>query len=147
MRRRVAAVALALGVGVAAGCVAASPDDDTYRDSAASTLGTALGDVATTHMLLTLVDHGRIPRTAVVTQMRDSEESLARTAQGFESLNPPPAGLELSEDVIGALDDAAEALRQARVAVHGEDTDSYAPTTDDLAAESSRLRDLMETVS
>lgn len=106
------------------GCVVASPDPDTYGDAAASTLGTAISEVATVQTLLDLLDAGDIQRPPVVVQLRDSEEALSRAAQGLGSLNPPTARDQLAEQSGELLDEAESLLQDARIAVHrGEKSD------------------------
>ena len=129
------------------GCVVASPDADTYGDATASTLGTAASEVATVKTLLTLLDSHKIPRPAVVTQLRYSEENLAKASQGFGSLNPPPEHDELERRAGRLLDDAGSLLQGARVAVHRHDTAEYAGIADDLEALAQQLQDLETSAS
>ena len=135
MRLRLAALASALLL--TSGCVVASPDADTYGDAAASTLGTAVSEVATVRTLLELLDSGDIQRSAVVTQLRHSEDALAAASQGFGSLNPPVQKDLLNEEAGRLLDEAESLLQDARVAVHRGDKADYrqiATDLDDLGA-------------
>lgn len=144
--RRLTAVLVALLL-LSSGCVVASPDADTYGDAAASTLGTAVSEVATVRTLLELLDSGDIQRPAVVAQLRYSEDALSRAAQGFESLNPPPEQDVLSDETGRLLDEAESALRDARVAIHRSSKADYPKIAKDLDDLGARLEKLETSAS
>jgi cytochrome c556 len=147
MKRLLGALVAVLILAISSGCVVASPDADTYRDAAASNLGTAASEVATVQMMLELLDKHRITTSAVVAQLRYSEKNLATAAQGLTGLNPPA-----SEDAVstkaGKLFDQAESLvDEARVAVHRSKTTDYPQIAKALKTLGSDLQDLESSVS
>ena len=140
-------IALASALLLTSGCVVASPDADTYGDAAASTLGTAVSEVATVKTLLQLLVAGDIQRPAVVAQLRYSEESLSRSAQGLGSLNPPPEQDMLSEEAGRLLDEAESLLQRARIAIHRHEDAQYPGIADDLDALGTELEVLEKSAS
>jgi len=145
MKLRLAAIAIALST--LSGCVVASPDADTYGDAAASTLGTAVSEVATVRTLLELLDSGDIQRPAVVTQLRYSEKSLSQASQSFGSLNPPPAGDRISDEAGPLLDRAEALLQDARIAVHRDDKAKYRTIAKDMDSLETQLEHLEASAS
>jgi len=145
MRLRLAAFAGLLLL--TSGCVVASPDDDTYGDAAASTLGTAVSEVATVKTLLDLLVSGDIQRPAVVAQLRYSEEALGRASQSFGSLNPPPESDGLEEEAGQLLEDAEALLQDARIAIHRHKSADYAEIASELDALHTQLEDLEKRAS
>ena len=142
-----AGAAALLCAALLSGCVVASPDDDTYRDASVSTLGTAASEVATVETLVTLLEDGRIPRPAVVAQLRYSEKSLGSTSQGFTTHNPPSGAHDLEHEVGDLLDEAEGTVADTRIAVHAEATSDYARLAQDLADLARRIEDLEKELS
>ncbi|GAA3525596.1 hypothetical protein GCM10022234_23340 [Aeromicrobium panaciterrae] len=145
MRLRLAALVGALFI--TSSCVAASPDADTYGDAAASSLGTAVSEVATVRTLLELLDSGDIPRPAVVAQLRYSEDALTKASQGLGSLNPPPEQDALSDESGRLLDEAGSLLQEARIAVHRGEKAEYRTIVKDLDDLGARLEKLEASAS
>ena len=145
--RATTGAAVLMCLAVLSGCVVASPDDDTYRDAASSTLGTAASEVSTVETLVMLLDDGRIPRPAVVAQLRYSEKSLGSTSQGFTGLNPPSGAHDLDHEVDDLLDEAEGTVADTRVAVHAEATSDYARLAHDLSDLVRRIEDLEKELS
>ena len=147
MKRVLGATLAAVVLAVTSGCVVASPDADTYEDAAASSLGTAASEVATVQMLLDLLDRDRITTSAVVAQLRYSENSLAKAAQGLTGLNPPPAGDGISTRAGDLFDRAETLIENARIAVHRSDTARYTHIARSLSALGKDLQTLEGKVS
>lgn len=146
MRRWLIAVCLA-GATALSGCVVASPDDDTYRDAAASTLASAAGELATVREMVDLLDRDRIPRPAVVAQLRYSEKTLSAATDSFTSLDPPSSEDALADRSSRLLDDAGTAMTSARLTVHRAETGSYARVVAELDAVVTDLQRLEGSVS
>jgi hypothetical protein len=147
VRVRQAGVVLAAAAAMLTGCVVASPDDDTYRDAVASTIGSAAGEVATVRTMVSLLRRDRIPRPAVVAQLRYSEESLGRSTQSFLSLNQPAGEDHLAEEAARLLDESATAMRAARRAVHRHEVSDYPRVIADLHAVGDDLETLEKSSS
>ncbi|KQY55676.1 hypothetical protein ASD11_14265 [Aeromicrobium sp. Root495] len=129
------------------GCVVASPDADTFEDAAATTLAAAGSEVATVETMVSLLQDDKIPRPTVVAQLRYSEKSLAKTAEGFSDLNQPQSLDGLADDAGAVLDDAEAALSDARIAVHRNEKADYAGLAEQLKNVGQRLTALEESVS
>ena len=123
---------LALLLPLASGCVVASPDTDTYDDAARQSLRTAISETATVERLLRLLADERIPRPAVVAQLRYSEQGLDHASSWFAGLNPP-VGSDPTAARLGTLmQDAGDLLGNARVAIHRDQVGQYADIADAL---------------
>ena len=136
MRRTVAAAqalaAVALSGAVLARCVPASPDADTYDDSAAQTVGSAISDVRTVQRLLETLSDDRMLRPVAVAELRYSEERLGKVTQAFTELNPPPQRDRLAQQLSTLLEDGGDLLAESRVAVHRHETGEYSSLATDL---------------
>jgi hypothetical protein len=131
--------ALVVVVVLLSACVPASPDDDTYRDRAALTLGSAVSEVRTILTLLDTLHDDRMLRPAAVAQLRYSESALETDTASFTELNPPVSQDQLHGRASTLLGDAGDLAAEARIAVERKDEARYP----DLVSELDRLaRDL-----
>jgi hypothetical protein len=146
VRWRVAVLVPLLSLALA-GCIPASPDVGTYRAQALQTLQTATSEVATVQKLLEQQQDGRIFSPVVITQLRYSEDSLAKRTQAFSALNPPPSQDDLDTKCTAVLGTAQDLLGDARVAAHRSDLAEYPQLLDQLDRVSTRLDDLERTLS
>jgi len=128
-------------VPVSTGCVVASPDTDTYDDAARQTVDTAISEATTVETLLHLLVDDRIPRPAVVAQLRYSEQGLDHASSWFTGLNQP-VGSDPTAARLGALlQDAGDLVGDARVAVHRDQEGQYADIAGALHRSVGRLQD------
>jgi hypothetical protein len=150
VRRRPVA-RLAVGSLVAstllAGCVPASPDDDTYKDKAAVTLGGAASQVATVQKVLELLHQGRLLRPTAIAQMRYSQSSLDTNTSAFTEVHPPPELDWLYTRTNNLLSNASDTTNQARLAIERHDVDQYPKIADDLTKLADKLDELESRVS
>jgi len=140
--RHAARICAAVVLALTAGCVPASPDANTFRDQAGLTVGAGVSEVATVRMSLHALARRRTSSAAALVAFRYSEKGLATAAQSFTALNPPIGEDRLYYQVDTLLDDAADLLARARIAVERGRIHQYGELVDQLG----RLGQELETV-
>jgi hypothetical protein len=125
-RRPRVAVALLVCTPLLTACGSGSPDASSYREQAAKAVQTAISEVASVELVVDLLLDDKLQRSAAVTQIHASGESLTGTASSFSQLNPPPAEDPLSDRLGDLLDDSASSIDGTRVALHRGDADQLA---------------------
>lgn len=124
------------------GCVPATPDDETYRDQASRTLGSAVSEVRTISTLLDTLYDDRMLRPTAIAQFRYSESALETETGKFTQLTPPVSQDRLHTRATTLLGDAGDLAAKARIAVERNHHDRYRSLVRDLeklAAELERL--------
>lgn len=142
MRRLVIAALVGLLVALAAGCIPASPDVDTYDAKAQRTLASAVSEVRTVQKVLETLDDGRMFRQTAVAQMRYSQSSLDTATSAFTELNPPPPRDRLTTRMATLLADAGDLLDEARTTIERYQRDRYPELVTKLEATARELERL-----
>jgi hypothetical protein len=150
MRSRTAARLLGgclLASALLTGCVTANPDDQTYKDKAALTLGGALSEVATVQKVLESLHQDKMFRTTAIAQMRASQNSLDSNAGAFTEIHPPPDLDWLYNRTDTLLSDAQDTTNAATLAIQRRDVDQYPKIAKDLSKLAHELDKLETRVS
>jgi hypothetical protein len=136
--RRLAAGSV-LALALLAGCVPASPDNDTYKGKVSVTLGGALSEVATVQTILETLDQGKLFRPAAIAQMRASQSSLDTNSGAFNEVNQPRDLDPLYQQTNSLLSAAIDTLHEARLAIERHQVSRYAGIADDLGKIAEKL--------
>lgn len=129
------------------GCVPATPDEGTYKDKAALTLGGALSEVATVQKVLETLHEDKMFRPTAITQMRYSGSSLDTNASAFDEVQPPPDLDWLHKKTDDLLSEAQDTTLQARIAIERNETARYPAIAEDLGKLADELDKLETRVS
>ena len=132
-----AAVACALVAFGCAACAPGSPDADSWRDDAVRTTGDVASAVST--LQLALEHRDRMSQNYLQVVAVDSEELAGTAAQRLSGVQPPESELKQHDDVTTALEDAADLVTEARIAVVRGDVASYPSIVDELGKTSEEL--------
>lgn len=130
-----------------AGCVPASPDQDTYRAKTSVTVGGALSDVATVRTILEALHENKMFRATAIAQIRASEDSLDTNAGAYAEVNPPPALDRVYSRTSTLLSDATNLVTQARIAIDRDRSDRYPKIAADLGRTATQLDKVEKSVS
>jgi hypothetical protein len=130
-----------------AGCVPASPDQNTYLAKTSVTVGGALSEVATVRAILEALHENKMFRTLAIAQIRASQDSLHTNAGAFAEVNPPPELDRLHAQTSSLLSDATDLVVQARIAVDRHRSDRYPKIADDLGKIATQLDKIETSVS
>ncbi len=124
--RAAVALVVALLVGVLAGaCSVREPDTADWRELARTSLSDAASDVATLHLTLQSVRDGEIWSSYAVTVAAEAEKALGIAEESLSSVQPPAGRHDDTEDLLGMLDRAMDAVRAGRAdLVAGTDVDA-----------------------
>lgn len=137
----------ALALLLLAGCIPASPDNDTYRSKVSVTLGGALSEVATVQIILEALDSGQLLRPTAIAQVRASQGSLSGDTGAFNQVNPPPDLNGLYQQTDTLLSSATDAVRAARLAIERKQVARYADIAHDLSGIAQKMDRLEGRVS
>jgi hypothetical protein len=129
------------------GCVSPAFGPDSYRGKAEQAVGAALSEVATAQLVAEQVVAGRLPRPYADETVSASEDALGSISDSFGTVQPPGESDEIQEEVSDALDEAAGAVTDTRIAVRRGDRvglqtliDKLRHLADQLAALEERLK-------
>jgi len=149
MRRRAGAELAAglLASVLVAGCVPATPDDATYEDRTAQTLGGALSEVATVQKTLETLHQGKMFRPTAIVQLRNSASSLDTNAGAYNEVHPPPDLDWLYKKTDTLLTQAQDTTNQAALAIERHQVDQYPKIAKDLGKLADQLDKLETKVS
>jgi hypothetical protein len=149
--RRHARTELAAGCLLASvlvtGCVPATPDNGTYKDKTAQTLGGALSEVSTVQKTLESLHQGKMFRPTAIVQLRDSASSLDTNAGAFNEVHPPPDLDWLYKRTDTLLTQAQDTTNQAALAIERRRVDQYSKIAQDLGKLADQLDKLETRVS
>ena len=150
MRRR-AVAGLAAGCLLASvlvtGCVPATPDNGTYKDKTALTLGGALSEVATVQKTLETLHQGKMFRPTAIVQLRNSSSNLDTNAGAFNEVHPPPDLDWLYKRTDTLLTQAQDTTNQAALAIERHQVDQYPKIAEHLGKLADQLDKLETRVS
>lgn len=114
------------------GCVPATPDEETYRDQASRTLGSAVSEVRTISILLDTLYDDRMLRPTAIAQLRYSESALETETGKLIRLTPPVSQDPLYARATTLLGDAGDLAAKARIVVERKHYDRYPALVGDL---------------
>jgi hypothetical protein len=139
LRLALAAVALA---AAGSGCAPGTPDDDSWRVDAERAVSDAASAVHTAELALRLRHDGRLYDRYLQTVLVDAEKGIGQAGETIGSKQPPRAERERYGTVTGQVDEAADLVSTARIAVVDRQSDRYDALADRLAEAAHALQDL-----
>lgn len=111
----VAALVVVVLVAVLAGaCSVREPDTADWRELARTSLSDAASEVATLHLTLQSVRDGEIWSSYAVTVAAQAEKAIGTAEESLSSVQPPAGRHDDTEDLLGMLDRAMDAVRAGR---------------------------------
>jgi hypothetical protein len=143
--RRVAAAILA--IGLAGGCVAhpvgPARTFEKYQGKAVTTANSALSSVEVVRLAADTAHKSFGPYTAGV--ISDAEEAVTKVEGTFDSIQPPDARADsLHDELSRLLGDAADHIRDVRLAARRGQLDNLAEEAGPLRDDAAQLRDFAE---
>jgi hypothetical protein len=139
LRLALAAVTLA---AAGSGCAPGTPDDDSWRVDAERAVSDAASAVHTAELALRLRQDGRLYDRYLQTVLVDAEKGIGKAGASIGSKQPPRAERERYGTVTGQVDEAADLVSAARIAVVDRESDRYDSLADRLAEAARALQDL-----
>lgn len=111
----VAALVVVVLVAVLAGaCSVREPDTTDWRELARTSLSDAASEVAALHLTLQSVRDGEIWSSYAVTVAAQAEKAIGTAEESLSSVQPPAGRHDDTEDLLGMLDRAMDAVRAGR---------------------------------
>lgn len=111
----VAALVVVVLVAVLAGaCSVREPDTADWRELARTSLSDAASEVAALHLTLQSVRDGEIWSSYAVTVAAQAEKAIGTAEESLSSVQPPAGRHDDTEDLLGMLDRAMDAVRAGR---------------------------------
>ena len=102
--------------------------------------------VQTAQLALSESQSGHLPHAYLQSVLVDAERTGGMAAQALSSVQPPPAEMQRSSDVLDALDEATGLVTDARIAVVAGDSEQYAGLVTDLRRTAADLQHLESTL-
>lgn len=110
----VALVSVLLLCSVTAGCTVSEPDTAEWRDLARQSLSDAASEVATVEVTLRAVRQGDVWSSYAITVVAQAEKELGTAEETLSTAQPPEGRYDDTEDLLGLLDRAADAVKAGR---------------------------------
>jgi hypothetical protein len=136
------AVAAAVLAAAGSGCAPGTPDDDSWRVDAERAVSDAASAVHTAALALRLRRDGRLYDRYLQTVLVDAEKAIGKAGESIGSKQPPRRERERYGTVTGQVDEAADLVTTARVAVVDRESDRYDSLADRLGQAAQALQRL-----